>query len=71
MTGVGAAINTAKVEPGSSTVVIGCGGVGLNVIQGCTLAGAGTIIAVDLMDNKLEYAKQFGPRIQSIPANKN
>lgn len=60
MTGVGAAINTAKVEPGSSTVVIGCGGVGLNVIQGCALAGAGTIIAVDLMDNKLEYAKEFG-----------
>jgi Zn-dependent alcohol dehydrogenase len=60
MTGVGAAINTAKVEPGSSAVVIGCGGVGLNVIQGCALAGAGTIIAVDLMDNKLEYAKQFG-----------
>jgi NDMA-dependent alcohol dehydrogenase len=60
MTGVGAAINTAKVEPGSSAVVIGCGGVGLNVIQGCALAGAGTIIGVDLMDNKLEYAKQFG-----------
>jgi NDMA-dependent alcohol dehydrogenase len=60
MTGVGAAINTAKVEPGSSTVVIGCGGVGLNVIQGCALAGAGTILAVDLMDNKLEYATQFG-----------
>jgi S-(hydroxymethyl)glutathione dehydrogenase / alcohol dehydrogenase len=60
MTGVGAAINTAKVAPGSSTVVIGCGGVGLNTIQGCALAGAATIIAVDLMDNKLEYAKQFG-----------
>jgi S-(hydroxymethyl)glutathione dehydrogenase/alcohol dehydrogenase len=60
MTGVGAAINTAKVEPGSSAVVVGCGGVGLNVIQGCALAGAGTIIGVDLMDAKLEYAKQFG-----------
>jgi S-(hydroxymethyl)glutathione dehydrogenase/alcohol dehydrogenase len=60
MTGVGAAINTAKVAPGSSAVVIGCGGVGLNVIQGCDLAGAATIIGVDLMDNKLEYAKQFG-----------
>ena len=60
MTGVGAAINTAKVEPGSSAVVVGCGGVGLNVIQGCALAGAGTIIAVDLMENKLEYARQFG-----------
>lgn len=60
MTGVGAAINTAKVAPGTSAVVIGCGGVGLNTIQGCALAGAATIIAVDLMDNKLEYAKQFG-----------
>jgi NDMA-dependent alcohol dehydrogenase len=60
MTGVGAAINTAKVEPGTSAVIVGCGGVGLNVIQGCALAGAGTIIAVDLLDNKLEYARQFG-----------
>jgi S-(hydroxymethyl)glutathione dehydrogenase / alcohol dehydrogenase len=60
MTGVGAAINTARVEPGASAVVIGCGGVGLNVIQGCVLAGAGTIIGVDLLDQKLEYARQFG-----------
>ena len=60
MTGVGAAINTANVASGSSTVVIGCGGVGLNVLQGCVLAGAATIIAVDLLDNKLETAKQFG-----------
>lgn len=60
MTGVGAAINTAKVQPGTNCVVIGCGGVGLNTIQGCALAGAATIIGVDLMDSKLEYAKQFG-----------
>jgi S-(hydroxymethyl)glutathione dehydrogenase/alcohol dehydrogenase len=60
MTGVGAAINTAKVEPGSSVVVIGCGGVGLNIIQGALLAGAGRIIAVDMRDNKLEYAREFG-----------
>ncbi len=60
MTGVGAAINTANVAAGSSAVVIGCGGVGVNVIQGCVLAGAGTIIAVDLLDNKLEAATQFG-----------
>ncbi len=60
MTGVGAAINTAKVEPGSSAVVIGCGGVGLNVIQGCALAGAEIIVGVDLLDNKLEFARQFG-----------
>ncbi|MFQ6029508.1 MAG: Zn-dependent alcohol dehydrogenase [Dehalococcoidia bacterium] len=60
MTGVGAVINTAKVEPGSSVVVIGCGGVGLNVIQGAVLAGAGRIIAVDVLENKLAYAREFG-----------
>ncbi|HEX2172091.1 MAG TPA: Zn-dependent alcohol dehydrogenase [Dehalococcoidia bacterium] len=60
MTGVGAVINTAKVEPGSSVVVIGAGGVGLNVIQGAVLAGAEKIIAVDMLDNKLEMAQQFG-----------
>lgn len=60
MTGVGAAINRAHVKPGSSCVVIGAGGVGLNVIQGCAVAGAETIIAVDLSDKKLEFAQQFG-----------
>ena len=60
MTGVGAVINTARVEAGSSVLVIGCGGVGLNCIQGAVLAGAERIIAVDLKANKLEYAKQFG-----------
>ncbi|MEG3595347.1 MAG: Zn-dependent alcohol dehydrogenase [Chloroflexota bacterium] len=60
MTGVGAAINTAKVHPGSSVAVFGAGGVGLNVIQGAAIAGATTIISVDLLDNKLELAKQFG-----------
>jgi NDMA-dependent alcohol dehydrogenase len=60
MTGVGAVFNTAKVEPGASVLVIGAGGVGLNVIQGCSIAGAGIIIAVDIGDNKLELAKQFG-----------
>src|SRR5438445_307456 len=59
-TGVGAVINAAKVEPGSSVAVIGCGGVGLNVIQGAKLVSAGRIIAVDLLDNKLDYARQFG-----------
>jgi S-(hydroxymethyl)glutathione dehydrogenase/alcohol dehydrogenase len=59
-TGVGAAINTAKVKPGSTCAVFGCGGVGLNVIQGCRIAGAGQIIAVDMLDNKLEMAKTFG-----------
>ncbi len=60
MTGVGAAINTAKVQPGSSCAVIGTGGVGLNVIQGCALAGAEKIIAVDINPNKLEMAREFG-----------
>lgn len=60
MTGVGAVTNTARVLPGSSVVVVGSGGVGLNVIQGAALVGAERIIAVDLLDNKLEYARQFG-----------
>ena len=60
MTGVGSVINTAKVEAGSSVVVIGCGGIGLNVIQGAVLAGARQIIAVDVLENKLAYARDFG-----------
>jgi S-(hydroxymethyl)glutathione dehydrogenase/alcohol dehydrogenase len=59
-TGVGAAINTAKVTPGSTCVVFGCGGVGISVIQGCRIAGAGAIVAVDLNEDKLEMAKKFG-----------
>lgn len=60
MTGVGAVMNTAKVQIGSNVVVIGAGGVGLNVIQGAALAGAKKIIAVDVMPEKLEIAYQFG-----------
>src|SRR5258708_23869508 len=60
MTGVGAAVNTAKVQAGSIAVVFGCGGVGLNAIQGCAIAGAGMIVAVDTTDEKLELAKEFG-----------
>jgi S-(hydroxymethyl)glutathione dehydrogenase/alcohol dehydrogenase len=60
MTGVGAVTNTAHIEPGSSVLVIGCGGVGLNCIQGARLAGAGRIIAVDMLENKLAYAREFG-----------
>jgi len=59
-TGVGAAINTAKVKPGSSVVVFGCGGVGISAIQGAHVAGAAVIVAVDLIDSKLELAKEFG-----------
>jgi len=60
ITGVGAATNTAAIEPGSSVVVIGTGGVGLNAVQGARLAGATTIIAVDLSDDKLAAASTFG-----------
>jgi S-(hydroxymethyl)glutathione dehydrogenase / alcohol dehydrogenase len=59
-TGVGAVIRHANVEAGSSVLVVGCGGVGLNVVQGAKLAGAKIIIACDLLDNKLAYARQFG-----------
>ena len=60
MTGVGAALYSAKVQPGDSVAVIGCGGVGDSVIMGARLAGATTIIAVDVDPNKLEWAKEFG-----------
>lgn len=60
MTGVGAAVNTAKVQAGSSALVFGCGGVGLSAIQGCRIAGAAMIVAVDTQDHKLEMARQFG-----------
>ena len=60
MTGVGAALNTARVEPGTSTVVFGAGGVGLAAIQGCRIAGAGQVIAVDVVESKLGLAKDLG-----------
>ncbi|TMR92505.1 Zn-dependent alcohol dehydrogenase [Nonomuraea basaltis] len=59
-TGVGAAINTAKVRPGSTVAVIGCGGVGLSVIQGARLSGARVILAVDPLESKHELAKKVG-----------
>ncbi len=59
-TGLGAALNTAKVEAGSRCVVIGAGGVGLSILQGCRIAGAGQIIVVDKEPWKLELAKQMG-----------
>ncbi len=60
LTGVGAALNTAKVEPGSTTVVFGAGGIGLAAIQGCRIAGARQIIAVDMVESKLGLAKELG-----------
>lgn len=59
-TGVGAAIRTAQVKPGSTVAVFGCGGVGLNVIQGARIAGAAKIIAVDLSVEKMVLAREFG-----------
>lgn len=59
-TGVGAVINTARVTAGSSAAVIGCGGVGLSAILGCQLAGCHPIIAVDVLDSKLEFARRMG-----------
>jgi len=59
-TGVGAVLNAAKVAPGETVAVVGLGGIGLNVIQGARLAGAKTIIGIDLQPDKLELAKKFG-----------
>jgi len=59
-TGIGAVINTAKVEPGANVVVFGLGGIGLNVIQGARLAGANKIIGVDINPARKELATQFG-----------
>src|SRR5215471_9709594 len=59
-TGLGAAVFNARVQPGDSVAVIGCGGVGLNVIQGARLAGATTIVAVDVKDAALTFATKFG-----------
>ena len=60
LTGFGAALNTASIQPGDTVAVIGCGGVGLNVIQGARIAGAGRIIAIDKFASKLAMAEQFG-----------
>jgi S-(hydroxymethyl)glutathione dehydrogenase / alcohol dehydrogenase len=60
LTGFGAAVNTASIRQGDTVAVIGCGGVGLNTIQGAKHAGAERIIAVDMVDGKLDHAKQFG-----------
>ncbi len=59
-TGIGAVINTARVEPGANVVVFGLGGIGLNVIQGARLAGAGRIVGVDVNPSKKAMAEQFG-----------
>ena len=60
ITGVGAVWNTAKVHQGASVAVFGCGGIGLNIVQGARMAGAIKIIAVDTVASKLDYAKKLG-----------
>ena len=75
LTGFGAVVNTAGVQSGSSVVVIGTGGVGLNAIQGAALSGAGPVIAVDIDGRKLEVARTFGathtinPREENVEAS--
>ena len=59
-TGIGAVVNTGNVQLGDSVAIIGCGGVGLNAIQGARLRGAGKIIGVDISEHKLEAARRFG-----------
>jgi S-(hydroxymethyl)glutathione dehydrogenase / alcohol dehydrogenase len=66
-TGVGAVINTARVRPGTAVAVVGCGGVGLSVIQGARAAGAATILAIDPLESKHEIAKTFGATHTATP----
>ena len=66
-TGVGAAINTAGVRPGTNVAVVGCGGVGLSVIQGAKAAGAAAILAIDPLESKHEIAKKFGATHTATP----
>jgi S-(hydroxymethyl)glutathione dehydrogenase/alcohol dehydrogenase len=59
-TGAGAVLNTARINPGSTVAVIGCGGVGLSAVNGALIGGASRIIAIDMLDSKLALAKDFG-----------
>jgi S-(hydroxymethyl)glutathione dehydrogenase/alcohol dehydrogenase len=70
MTGYGSVVNAAKVKAGTSVVVLGTGGVGLNVIQGARIAGAGKIIAIDINPKRLDMAKEYGAT-HTILADKN
>ena len=67
LTGVGAVLNDGQVVPGNVVVVIGCGGVGLNVVQGARLAGAGTVVAVDPVDSQRDLAADLGADVVVAP----
>lgn len=69
ITGYGAVANTARVKAGQNVAVIGCGGVGLNAVQGAVLCGASTIIAMDLSETKMQAAKSFGATHAINPAS--
>ena len=71
ITGVGAVVNTAHVRPGAKVAVIGTGGVGLNAIQGAKICGASTIIGMDLSEDKLEAAKEFGATHGVLASDEN
>src|SRR5208283_4190008 len=60
MTGVGAVFHAAKVEPGATVAVIGCGGIGLSAVNGAAVAGASRVIAIDTISSKLDVAKEMG-----------
>lgn len=68
MTGVGAAINTARVRPGDAVAVVGLGGVGLSAVMGAKAAGAAEVVAIDMLQSKLELAKEVGAT-DAVPAN--
>lgn len=70
-TGLGAALHTARIEPGSTCAVIACGGVGLAAVQGCRIGGAGRIIAIDNQATKLELARSVGATDVINPADGN
>lgn len=66
-TGLGAVINIARVEPGSSCLVLGCGGIGLNVVMGCRVSGAGRIVAVDPSTERRALAAELGATETALP----
>jgi S-(hydroxymethyl)glutathione dehydrogenase / alcohol dehydrogenase len=71
VTGMGAALNTADIRPGDIVAVIGCGGVGLNVIQGARIAGAAEIVAVDVHADKLGLAQALGATSAVLATERN